>query len=143
MNTDEQLSTTDPSLEEIAEHGCGCPCGSFDCEYGADFFGSPEDVIRKDVYDEEYAEDMAALEEEEQLVEDTEDYNEGTGMTFDESIEGYNEFLVPPVPDGPDTIFPAAPSFNPSADNGEDVYHSTADYTMITPDSDAFDAQGS
>ena len=132
----ERLSNTDPSMEEIAVHESGCPCGTAACEYAADFFGSDARAV-KDPIDADGEENAAE---------------------FSEELEGYDDYMIPAAPSfgpGIPVEFPVPDafrigkdgseeeSFDPEQDNGEALYTNTSDYTMIGNAADIVDAQGS
>ena len=134
------LGETEPSLEEIIYRECDCRCGVEGCEFAADFSDIPTPRP------EDYGEETVA-------ADDAEEYT-GTGVEVRSQIDGYNEYLIPSAPDFygaptpglfPFPLVPPAPEFteDPMTENGEDIYHDTADYTMISTNPETFDAQGS
>lgn len=145
----ERAGKTEPSLEEIAVKQCGCRCGVENCEFAGDFFneqgipseefGNDEDLLSGDNgavsvnaieygfsrFAEEYADEFNALgrkdELAEELVTETEDYNE-----FGEEVHLTGDMAV-----------------NQGGVTDDIEYRDTAEFQMIDPDGEAFDTMGS
>lgn len=158
-----EMEEKEMTLAEIAKHECGCRCGQADCEFAADFFtpqgtptaefGADEDLTHGfSVTPTDYGYNRAAVEEraarmfeagvDNELRDTQAEYAAASAQTLpddrtDAEFAQDAEFAEDKVHMTGDM----AVNYGPVTDNTP--YHSTADYTMIDPDDNAFTTQGS
>ena len=141
----EKAHETDPSLEEIAVHECGCRCGAKGCEFAADFFNAQGEPTA------EFGQDEDLLQEAEFSVKPVENaYGRAAVEEYADEWLRQGEFAENAVTEaeadaefGDEVHLTGDMSVNEGPVTDDIRYRNTADYRMIDPDGESFNTMGS